>query len=185
MLSDNYYFEGAANQKPEQRPEQGSGDSGEFVLVTRRINSPRLSRRDCGIVFGSLAVFSLIVAVVFAALGAWLILPFAGLEAMALYLAFDWGVRHSDDSEALVIRGDAVLLAVRENASTQHYEFNRVWAKLVVEQRARIVHSVHSVHSVRLALRSHGKEVEVGRYLDDGRRQRLARELKARLARQD
>ena len=152
------------------------------MLVTRRINSPRLSRRDCGIVFGSLAVFSLIVAVVFAALGAWLILPFAGLEAMALYLAFDWGVRHSDDSEALVIRGDAVMLAVRENASTQHYEFNRVWAKLVVEQRARIV---NSVHSVRLALRSHGKEVEVGRYLDDGRRQRLARELKARLARQD
>ncbi len=179
MLSDNYYFQGAGNQGQEP------GESGEFVLVTRRINSPRLSRRDCGIVFGSLAVFSLIVAVVFAALGAWLILPFAGLEAMALYLAFDWGVRHSDDSEALVIRGDAVMLAVRENASTQHYEFNRVWAKLVVEQRARIVNSVHSVHSVRLALRSHGKEVEVGRYLDDGGRQRLARELKARLARQD
>lgn len=178
MLSDNYYFDGAGKQ----RPEQGSGESGEFVLFTRRINSPRLSRRDCGIVFGSLAVFSLIVAVVFAALGAWLILPFAGLEAIALYLAFDWGVRHSDDSESLVIRGDAVMLAVRENASTRHYEFNRVWAKLVVEPRAR---SVGSVHSVRLALRSHGKEVEVGRYLDDGRRQRLARELKARLTRLD
>jgi uncharacterized membrane protein len=170
-LSNNYSFEGVGHQVP--------GESGEFVLFTRRINSPRLSRRDCGIVFGSLAVFSLIVAVVFAALGAWLILPFAGLEAMALYLAFDWVVRHSDDSESLAIRGDAVMLAVRENASTRHYEFNRVWVKLVVERRA------HSTQSVRLALRSHGKEVEVGRYLDDGGRQRLARELKARLARRD
>jgi uncharacterized membrane protein len=112
------------------------------------------------------------VAVVFSALGAWLILPFAGLEAMALYLAFNWVARHAQDSESLVIRGDAVILAVREAAQTRHYEFNRAWARVVVDRRAR---------DVRLALRSHGNEVEVGRYLDGGGRQRLARELKARL----
>ncbi|HTE14564.1 MAG TPA: DUF2244 domain-containing protein [Burkholderiales bacterium] len=158
-MSDNDYFEGA-----------GSQGTGEFSLCTRRINS--LSRRDCGIVFGSLAAFSLMVAVVFAALGAWLILPFAGLEAMALYLAFSWVMRHAQDTEQLVIRGDVVMLAVREAAQTQRYEFNRVWARLVVDQRAR---------NMRLALRSHGREIEVGRYLDGGGRQRLAQELKSRL----
>lgn len=157
--SDNYYFEGAGNQ-----------GAGEFALFTRRINS--LNRRDCGIVFGSLAGFSLMIAVVFAALGAWLILPFAGLEAMALYLAFSWIVRHADDSESLVIRGDAVVLEVREEARMRRFEFNRIWARLVVDQRAR---------SVRLALRSHGKEVEIGRYLDGSGRRMLARELKSRL----
>ena len=159
MLSDNDYFEGAGGQTDR-----------EFALFTRRINS--LNRRECAIVFGSLAVFPLLVAVVFAALGAWLILPFAGLEAMALYLAFRWVMRHAHDSESLVIRGDAVVLAVQEEACTRHYEFNRVWARLVVERRAR---------NLRLALRSHGSEVEVGRYLDGSGKQKLARELKARL----
>jgi uncharacterized membrane protein len=145
-------------------------DGGDFSLYTRRINS--FSARGCGIVFGSLAGFSLLVAVVFSALGAWLILPFAGLEAMALYLAFSWVQRHAQDSESLVIRGDAVALAVHEVSQTRHYEFNRVWARLVVGQDRQ---------GVRLVLRSHGREVEVGRYLDSAGRQRLARALKARL----
>ena len=161
-MSNNHHIEGAGNQ--------GAGKSEVFALYTRRING--VSTRDVGIVFGSLAAFSLLVAVVFAAHGAWLILPFAGLEAMALYLAFNWVVRHADDSEQLVIRGDAVMLAVREEAHTRHYEFNRVWARLVVQQRER---------GVRLALCSKGNEVEVGRYLDSGGRQRLAQELKSRL----
>lgn len=144
--------------------------AGEFTLFTRRINS--FSARGCGIVFGSLAGFSLVVAVVFSALGAWLILPFAGIEAMALYLAYRWVRRHAQDSESLEIRGDAVALAVRESSHTRHYEFNRVWAQLVVDQRSG---------DVRLALRSRGKAVEVGRYLDGGGRRRLARELKTRL----
>lgn len=163
-MSDNNYFdclEDAASRGPR-----------EFTLFTRRINS--FSARGCGIVFGSLAGFSLLVAVVFSALGAWLILPFAGLEAMALYLAFSWLKRHAQDSESLVIRGDAVALAVHEVSQTRHYEFNRVWATLVVERDKQ-------GQGVRLALRSHGNEVEIGRYLDDGGRQRLARELKARL----
>ncbi len=53
MLSEYYYFEGA-----------GSQGAGEFTLFTCCINS--LSKRDCGIVLGSLA----------------------GLEAMVLYLAY-------------------------------------------------------------------------------------------------
>jgi uncharacterized membrane protein len=43
----------------------------------------------------------------------------------------------------------------------------------VVQRRAR---------DVRLALRSHGNEVEVGRYLDSGARQKLAQQLKSRLS---
>ena len=159
-VSDKVNFEGAGNK-----------GAGEFSLFTRRMSS--FSARGCGSVFASLACFTLMVAVVFAALGAWLILPFAGIEAIALYLTFVWVARRSDDSESLVISGDVVELAVREQAQTRRYKFNRVWAKLVVDRRAR---------NVRLALRSHGNEVEVGRYLDADGRHRLARELKARLS---
>jgi uncharacterized membrane protein len=167
-VSDNNYvdcLEDAGRQGAVRRTK-------DFSLLTRRINS--YSARGCGIVFGSLAGFSLLVAVVFSALGAWLILPFAGIEAMALYLAFSWVKRHAQDSESLVIRGDAVALAVQEASQTRHYEFNRVWAKLVVGRDKQ-------GQGLRLVLRSHGNDVEVGRYLDSGGRQRLARELKARL----
>lgn len=159
------------NDHHDQHADAGGTAEGEFVLFTRRIHA--LSARDCGLAFGSLAAFSLMVAVVFSALGAWLILPFAGLEAAALYLAYDWVRRHAQDSEQLVIRGDAVMLAVCEQSQTRHYEFNRVWAQLVVRRRAR---------DVRLALRSHGNEVQVGRYLDSGARQKLALQLKSRLS---
>jgi uncharacterized membrane protein len=150
----------------------GTVDSGdaEFRLFTRRMHAQ--GARLCSLAFGSLAAFTLIVAVVFSALGAWLILPFAGLETAALFLAWRWVMQHAQDSEQLVIRGDEVTLAVREQSRTRQYEFNRAWAQLVVQQQARVV---------RLALRSHGKEVEVGRYLDNGSKQRLARALKVRL----
>jgi len=162
MSDNNYYFDGAGSA--------GGPDTQGFTLCSRRINS--FSARDCRVVFTSLAVISLGVAVAFAALGAWLILPFAGAEALALYGAYRWIVRHADDAEWLCISGNAVVLAVKENAQTRQYEFNCAWARLVVNRR-------HG--NVRLALRSHGREVEVGRYLDSDARQKLARDLKARL----
>ena len=155
----------------------GAPVAGEFTLHTHRMNSlntDSLSGRRgamvCAVVFGSLALISLMIAVVFAALGAWLILPFAGVEAFALYLTFSWIMRHSQDSEMLVIRGNAVALAVREASHTRHYEFNRAWARVVVERRG---------WHTRLALRSHGREVEVGRHLDGaGVADKAARGLK-------
>jgi uncharacterized membrane protein len=160
MLSNNHYFEGARNNT----------GAGGFALFTRRINS--FNVRVCGFVFTSLALVALLVAVVFAVLGAWLILPFAGLEAVALYLAFSWIARHAGDSELLEIRGNAVVLVVTERAHTRQYEFNCAWAQLVVDGHA---------NGMRLALRSHGREIEVGRYLDGSGRRLLAQTLRDRL----
>ena len=143
----------------------------DFALLARRHNS--LDSATCWIVFGSLACVSLLIAVVFAMLGAWLILPFAGLEIAAMALVLRWLRVHADDYESVRVRGDRVVVDVCENNRTQHLEFNRLWATLVVKRHP---------WSTRLALRSHGREFEVGRYLDDGGRQVLALELKSRLA---
>lgn len=154
----------------------GGQVAGEFLLHTRRMSSLGsgvCGKSDCAVVavvFGTMAGISLLIAVVFAALGAWLILPFAGLEALALFATYCWIRRHAHDSELLVIRGNAVALAVRDEAHTRHYEFNRAWARVVVAQRG---------WETRIALRSHGREVEVGRYLDGDGRRKLAQELRA------
>ncbi len=144
---------------------------GDFALLARRHNS--LDSVTCWVVFGSLACVSLAIAVVFALLGAWLILPFAGLEIAGLALVLRWLRAHAGDYESVSIRGNVVTLDICEQNRVRRLEFNRAWARLVVRERS---------WSTRLALRSHGREVEIGRYLDNGGRQALARELKGRLA---
>lgn len=142
----------------------------EFALVARRHNS--LDFFTCRIVFGSLVCVSLVIAGVFASFGAWLILPFAGLEIAFLMWVLRWLGLHANDYERVSVRGDVVALDVCEQNRVRHFEFNRVWARLVVDAQSR---------GLRLALRSHGREIEIGRYLGDSDRLILAQELKGRL----
>lgn len=58
---------------------------GNCVHVKRHCS---ISPQGLASVYGALAAVSLGIAVAFAALGAWLILPFAGLEIAALCAAF-------------------------------------------------------------------------------------------------
>ncbi len=102
--------------------------------------------------------------------GAWPVLPFAGLEMLALGIAWHQVIRHADDFERLAVEGPRVVLDVSEAHRTRRVEFQRCWARLVVKE---------TVPRFRIALRSHGREVEVGRYLDESGRRALARQLRS------
>lgn len=147
------------------------GQAAEYVLVTRRHGSWNVG--GCGAVFCSLALVTLAIAAGFAACGAWLVLPFAGLEILALGLAFRWLARHADDFERVAVEGDRVVLDMEVGRRTRRVEFQRCWAQLVVKEAAP---------RFRIALRSNGREIECGSYLDDDGRRRLARELRSRMA---
>lgn len=121
------------------------------------------------LVFGSLALFSIVIAAVFAAAGAWLIIPFAGIEIAALGAAAWFTFRRSGDFERLAFDGDRILVEVRERGRSRQFEFNRCWARLVTGRGGAV------------ALRSHGREIAIGRYCGDEGRQALARELRSRL----
>ncbi len=54
-----------------------------------------ISPQGLALVFAALALLSLGIAAAFAALGAWLILPFAGLEVAALGVAFWFTARRA------------------------------------------------------------------------------------------
>ncbi|MBI2509640.1 MAG: DUF2244 domain-containing protein, partial [Betaproteobacteria bacterium] len=73
----------------------------EFSLIARRNNS--LGSTGRLLVFIFIFVVSVGIAAAFAALGAWLILPFAGLEMLVLYLAFRYVDRHAADYERIAI----------------------------------------------------------------------------------
>lgn len=140
----------------------------EFTLVARPNNS--LSSSGRFFVFAFLFVVSVGIAGAFAALGAWLVLPFAGLEMLVLYLAFRYVDRHAADYERIEIDGDTVMVELSDAGRVRSDSFNRYWARLVVDPDGG-----------RLALRSHGRELEIGRFMNDEQRLDLARALRRRL----
>lgn len=102
-------------------------------------------------------------------LGAWLVLPFAGLEILVLLLAF-WvlGV-HADDYESLEIKEGAGRFESCSAGRIVRFEFNPLWAQIVCRQ-TRI--------RCDLALRFRGCSVRIGRLLSDAERLEWAQELK-------
>ena len=146
-------------------------EAAEYVYTARRNNS--LSSSGPRLVFAFILTVSFGIAAAFALVfGAWPILPFAGIEMVVLYVAFRYIDRHAGDYERITIRGDSVAVEVREGAELAHFELNRCWAQVVCEHEG-----------ARLALRSHGRRIEVGRHLCDEQRLEMARGLARELRR--
>ena len=139
----------------------------EFTFFRRHCSS--LDWRLLHLVFGSLALFLTLVAVGFAIAGAWLVIPFAGFEIAGLGFAAWWTAKRSGDFERLAFDGDRVLVEIREQGQSRQFEFNRCWVRLV------------SGKAGMFTLRSHGREVAIGRFCGEQSRQALARELRNRL----
>jgi uncharacterized membrane protein len=139
-----------------------------YSWVARRNNS--LSSTGRILAFGVIFVVSIGIACAFAVLGAWLILPFAGLEMLVLYGAFRYMERHASDYERIVIRADTICVEFRDAGRARSHELSRYWAQVVVSR-----------DGARLALRSHGREVEIGRHLNGEQRLSLAREIGSEL----
>ena len=125
------------------------------------------------ILASSTAAVSFGIGAGFAVFGAWVILPFAGLEMVALCAAFYCVSRHAGDYERFVEEQGALKVEIRDAGNTRTYDFNPHWARLVLRERG---------WSHRLALRSHGRELEIGRHLPDAGRLELAARLGQRLS---
>lgn len=146
-------------------------ETAEYVYIGRRNNS--LSSSGRALVFGFILTVSLGIAAAFSLIfGAWPIMPYAGTEMVVLYLAFRFIDRHAGDYERIAIRGASVAVEVHEGENLTRLELSRYWAKVVCEGDGS-----------RLALRSHGREIELGRYLCEEQRLEMARELARELAR--
>ena len=147
------------------------GETAEYVYTARRNNS--LSSSGRLLVFGFILIVSLGIAVAFSLVfGAWPIMPFAGIEMAVLYLAFRHIDSHAGDYERIRIKGNSVSIEVRDGRDVARFELNRYWAQVVCEG-----------DGARFALRSHGREIELGRHLCDEQRMEMARDLARELRR--
>lgn len=113
------------------------------------------------------------IASAFAALGYWLVLPFAGLEIGLLAWAFEAIRARESDYESVTIRGDTLILEWHDGKRSGRREMNRHWARVICHCRRS--------GRCRVSLRSHGKETELGQFLSDEGRLALAKILRRQL----
>lgn len=130
-----------------------------------------MTPRQRRIAFGIIAGATLVIASAFGLIGAWMILPFAGIEIGVLAWAFDVVGRRSRDYESVSIRGDEIVVQRKQGELLESRTFNRHWAQLVTVEAGW-------GRSIKLALRSHGRETELGLFLTDEGRLEMARELR-------
>jgi len=145
---------------------QGSG----FSLLLKRNCS--ISPAGLMLAFGLIAIVTLGIAAAFAALGAWLVLPFAGLEIAGLGIAFGLNGRHAGDYERIQLGEGRLMVEVCESDSIRRLELNPARASVMVAGEGR---------SMRVLLGAPGRSLEVGRHLQEQARRDLAGELKRRL----
>jgi uncharacterized membrane protein len=141
-------------------------EHGGFSLTLKRNCS--ISPGGLACVFGALAVAVLAIGVGFAVAGAWLILPFAGLEVMLLAGAFVLQARHASDYERIELDRGRLRVEVGDGASVARYELDARSARLGMEQG-------------RVTVGDGRRELEVGRHLDVETRAAFVAELRRRL----
>ena len=149
---------------------QGSSQS-RFVI---RPNSS-LSWRGNLLFFVIMVIISFGIAGVFAAMGYWVVFPFAGLEMAALGVALMLCSWRANQCEVVSISDDTVEVIAGRHKPERRYTFNRHWARVVLAP------PVIKGYPNRLVLRSHGRELEVGACLNNEERQQLAQAIQKAL----
>jgi uncharacterized membrane protein len=139
--------------------------------ITARPNCS-LSGTETAVVVAFIGLISLSVAIGFSLAGAWLVFPFAGLELLVVAYAFYYINCHAGDYESITIDGDHLAVEKRSYKKTSRVMFHRYWARVdLIETPGG---------GQRLRLRSHGKEVEFGRYLNNEQCAVLVQQLRRR-----
>lgn len=134
---------------------------------------------NCSISWRNLVIFYIVNCVVLLAIGLfftlqglWLVLPFSGLEMLALGSALYLTARKVYRQEVITLdrRHTRIEKGIRQ--VVESWQFDTPWIRLIDEQPGG------ESRRRRLVLGSHGNYVEVGDFLDNPEKDRLAFTLK-------
>lgn len=104
--------------------------------------------------------------------GAWLVLPFAGLELLAVGACLYRCAQRCAEREVISIDDGIVAVERGRYRPVQRFELPRHWAQVGLQRGAA------RGYPSRLLIRAHGKAVEVGSNLAENERRLLAHQLR-------
>ena len=128
------------------------------------------ARSSVKIVFLCLGAVTMSIAVGFAAYGLWLVLPYAGLECLALALAYFWLKRQANDFEMIYLKNDQIIVESSFSGTRQKVVFSRYWIQVSIQQL--------KANRLKIFVGSHGNRLEVGRLLPSAKKRDLMNRIK-------
>jgi len=108
---------------------------------------------------GVLAGCAFTVSTTFWALGAWPVVGFLGLDVALVYVAFRANYRSARAYETIEVTREALTVRkVAPNGNAREFRFNPYWARLEVDRAEE-----EGITRIRIA--SHGRRLDIGRFL--------------------
>ncbi len=129
-----------------------------------------LSWNGALVFFAGMFTVSMTIAIVFAFMGAWMVLPFAGLEMLVLWIGLYLCAKRTRECEVVAVHHDRVEVQKGRVTPRQTFCFQRAWARVALYHPG-------SWYPSRLSIRAHGRDVVIGGCLNDDERRLLAKEL--------
>ncbi len=119
----------------------------------------------------TVVIFCLGIGLFFAALGAWPVFAFMGLDVLLVFLAFHWSYRSGRERERVSLDTEA-LRVVRTDADgcARAWSFQPYWLRVDVDEAGDRVSE--------LRLSTHGRSLVIGAFLAPEERARFAEALR-------
>jgi uncharacterized membrane protein len=130
-----------------------------------------LSWRQNLMVFAGLCVVTLVATVPLVAVGCWLVLPFAGLELLVVGIGLYRVICRCHECEVICVAADSIRIERGRRGPRQRWVLARAWAQVVLKVCPR------QWYPSQLLIRAHGRVVEVGQFLVEEERRKLAQDL--------
>ena len=123
------------------------------------------------LVFLFLALCLTTTAYYFYSLGAWLVIPFTGLELLVIGLGLYLQCCHAHQQHVIQIDSDTISIRSGRDGAQQAC-FPKAWSKIVQTRDPK------GWYPSRLFIGSHGQFIEIGKYLIESERDTLADNLR-------
>jgi uncharacterized membrane protein len=130
-----------------------------------------MSPRQVAIAYGMLSLFTFAIASAFALHGMWVVLAYAVLETCGLALALLHYARHATDQEHISLSDGCLLVERFQAGQREQVRLDPYWTRIGLPTRRRTL----------IQLESRGVKVEVGVFVSEELRRKVADELRAEL----
>jgi uncharacterized membrane protein len=148
-------------------------DSGESSLRWLLKKNCSITPRQLMGVYVALSVLSLGIGAGFWLHGATLVLPFTGVELLALAIAMAFHARHAADAEEIRLGRHTLSVVCRRGGRVERMEFQPAWVRVEPERGDRSL----------IEMSGEGRRIAVGRFVRPELRRQLADELRWALRR--
>jgi len=124
-------------------------------------------------ILASLSAIILLLAGYFTFKGLWLVLPFALLVIGTVYICFYLRVRDNFKTEVITFDDSTVVVERGSDHAENTWKYHRLWTKIFVKRPA-----VRG-YPKQIFIRSHGRELELGSFLNKKDKEILIKDLKS------